>query len=169
MKVQYSLVIKLLNNFVTAFFKFFYRGNDFREDYGKLGVLCALFPEIPCIAMTATASRADMNGITDSLGLKNCKYIIGNPDRKNIFYEKVFRHGQDLDAIESILMPIAKDLLKKKNEYPLTIVYVPLRLCGFAYKLFEYVLGVEQYFPIGCLPIPTPGCLHSFMLHKPIR
>ena len=59
--------------------------------------------------MTATASRADMNGITDSLGLKNCKYIIGNPDRKNIFYEKVFRHGQDLDAIESILIPIAKD------------------------------------------------------------
>ncbi len=56
--------------------------------------------------MTATASRADMNGITDSLGLKNCKFIIGNPDRKNIFYEKVFRHGQDFDAIQSILMPI---------------------------------------------------------------
>ena len=75
------------------------------------------FPRDPCNAMTATASRADMNGITDSLGLKNCKYIVGNPDRKNIFYEKVFRHGQDLDAIESILMPIGKDLLKKKNEH----------------------------------------------------
>ena len=128
-------------------------------------MLCALFPEIPCNAMTATASRADMNGIADSLGLKNCKCIIGNPDRKNIFYEKVFRHGQDLDAIESILMPIAKDLLKEKNEYPLTIVYVPLRLCAFAYKLFEYVLGVDQYFPISSFPIPSNRLLAQ--LHAP--
>ena len=43
MKVQYSQVIKLLNNFVTAFFKFVYRGNDFRKDYGKLGVLCIMY------------------------------------------------------------------------------------------------------------------------------
>ena len=62
-------------------------------------------------------------------------------------------------------MPIAKDLLKKKNEYPITIVYVPLRLCGFAYKLFEYVLGVEQYFPIGCLPIPSNRLFAQF--HAP--
>ena len=128
-------------------------------------MLCALFPEIPCIAMTATASQADMNGIIDSLGLKSCKYIIGNPDRKNIFYEKIFRHGQDFDAIQSILMPIAKGLLEEKNEYPLTIVYVPLRLCGFAYKLFEYVLGVEQYFPVGSLPIPSNRLFGQF--HAP--
>ena len=115
--------------------------------------------------MTATASRADMNGITDSLGLKNCKYIIGNSDRKNIYYQKVFRHGQDFDAIQSILMPIAKGLLEEKNEYPLTIVYVPLRLCGFAYKFFEYVLGIEQYFPVGSLPIPSNRLFAQF--HAP--
>ncbi len=28
------------------------RGSDFLKDYGKLGVLCALFPDIPVIAMT---------------------------------------------------------------------------------------------------------------------
>ena len=115
--------------------------------------------------MTATATRADMNRITDSLGLKNCKYIIGNPDRKNIFYQKVFRHGQDFDAIQSILMPIAKGLLEEKNEYPLTIVYVPLRLCGFAYKFFKYVLGIEQYFPVGSLPIPSNRLFAQF--HAP--
>ena len=59
----------------------------------KLGVLFAFLLEISCIVMTTTASQADMNGITDSLVLKNCKYIVGNPDRKNISYEKVFRHG----------------------------------------------------------------------------
>ena len=111
-------------------------------------MLCALFPEIPCIAMTATASRANMDGIKDFLGLKTSLET-----QKNIFCKKVFQHGQDIDAIQSILMPIAKALLEENNEYPLAIIYVPLRLCGFAYKLFKYVLGVEQYFAVSSLPI----------------
>ncbi|XP_028412369.1 uncharacterized protein LOC114535187 isoform X2 [Dendronephthya gigantea] len=46
-------------------------GSDFRKDYGRLGVLCALFPDVPVIAMTATASQTDIKYIQDSLGLKN--------------------------------------------------------------------------------------------------
>ena len=114
-KVEFSQVLnQTLKQFCYSFFRIYYKGNNYREDYGKLGVLFALLPEISCIAMTATASRADINGIADSMMLKKCKYIIGNPDRKNIFYEKVFRHGQDLDSFDSILMPIAKYLLKKR-------------------------------------------------------
>ncbi|XP_028410621.1 putative ATP-dependent DNA helicase Q1 [Dendronephthya gigantea] len=124
-------------------------GNDFRKDYSKLGVLCALFSDVPVLAMTATASQTDIKYIRDSLGLKKVKCIIGNPDRRNIFYQKIFQSGKDVDTIHLILMPIATALLKKKIEFPLTIVYVPLRLCGFAYKLFEHVLGSEQYYPTG--------------------
>ena len=46
-------------------------------------------------------------------------------------------------------MLAGKALLIQKIDYPLTIVYLPLRLCRFAYKLFEHVLGDEQYFPPG--------------------
>ena len=138
------------------------RGSDFRKDYGKLGVLCALFPDVPCLAMTATANQTDMQAIKDSLGLKKCRYIVANPDRQNIFYKKVFRHGQDIDAIQSILTPIAKCLLKETIEYPLTIVYVPLKLCGFAYKLFEHILGVGQYFPVGSVPNPENRLFGQF-------
>lgn len=77
----------------------------------------------------------------------------------------MFRHGQDADAIKSILMPIAKCLLDEKTAYLLTIVYLPLRLCGFAYKLFEYVLGVQQYFPPGCAAIPANRLFAQF--HAP--
>ena len=112
--------------------------------------------------MTATASKADIRCIQNSLGLKNCKSFIANPDRKNVFYEKVFRHGEDVDAIPSILEPIARDLLRKKIDYPLTIVYVPLKLGGFAYKLFEYVLGTEQYFPLGSATIPENRLFAQF-------
>jgi superfamily II DNA helicase RecQ len=134
-------------------------------DYSKLGVLCALFPVIPVVAMTATASLSDMISIQESLGLKKCKVVIANPDRANIFYEKVFRSGKDSDAIESILIPIAKGLLKAKVEYPLTVIYISLKLCGFAYKLFEYILGSEQYVPIGSAQIPANRMFAQF--HAP--
>ena len=65
------------------------RGSDFRKDYGKLGVLCTLFPDVPCLAMTATASHTDMQAIKDSLGLKKCRYIVANPDRKICLQESV--------------------------------------------------------------------------------
>ena len=150
------------NTYPKLCFLFNCRGSDFRTDYGKLVVLCAMFPDVPVLAMTATASRSDMKCIQDSLGLKNCKHIVTNPDRKNICYKKIFRSGQDVDAIQSILIPIAKALQQKKIEYPLTIVYIPLRLCGFSYKLFEHVLGDEQYFPPGCASV-------SSMLHRPVK
>ena len=61
-----------------------------------------------------------------------------------ISYKKVFWHGQGIDAIQSILIPIAKCLLKETLEYSLTI----------AYKLLEHILGVDQYFPVGSGPNP---------------
>ena len=127
-------------------------------------MLCALFSDVPVLAMTATASRADMKSIQDSLGLKNCYLVVGNPDRRNITYQKLFRHGQDVDAVQSILMPIAKGLLQQKTNYPLTMIYVPLKLCGFAYKFFEHILGKEQYFPLDLPIFPKIGCLLNFML-----
>ena len=140
----------------------FFRGTDFRPDFGNLGVLCALFPDVPVLAMTATANKKDREQIIESLSLNKCQSVVGNPDRKNIFYKKLFREGQDLEAIGNILRPIAMALLEKKTAYPLTVVYVPLRWCGFAYKLFESVLGSSQYYPPGCSEIPENRLFAQF-------
>ena len=86
--------------------------------------LCAIFPDAPVLAMTATANHQDVEGIKNSLGLKKCKHVVGNLDRMKIYYEKFFRHGQDIDAIESTLRPIAKCLLEEKIGYPLTVIYI---------------------------------------------
>jgi ATP-dependent DNA helicase RecQ len=112
-------------------------------------MLCAVFPNIPVLALTATANKVDRKYIKDSLGLKKCCEVTANPDRKNIFLEKYFRDGPDMDATEGILKPIAQNLLLHKLSYPLTIIYLRLKWCGFAYRLFEYILGVHQYFPEG--------------------
>ena len=130
-----------------------------------MGVLCATFPDIPVVAMTATASLSDAVKIQESLGLKKCKQVIGNPDRTNIFYKKIFRSGRDIDAIESILRPIAKELLTSKLDLPLTIVYLPLRWCGFAYRLFESILSHKQYYPEGGPAVPENRMFAQF--HAP--
>ena len=97
--------------------------------------------------------------------MKNPLEVVGSLNRPNIFYKKVFRNGPDIESYEEILTPIAKDLLAQKIEYPLTIVYLSLRWCGFAYRLFERILGSEQYFPTGADQIPENRLFSQF--HSP--
>ena len=60
-------------------------------------MLCATFPTVPVVALTATASKRDVTEIKASLNLKNPLEIVGNPNRPNIFYKKVFRKEDDVD------------------------------------------------------------------------
>lgn len=134
-------------------------------DYNRLGMLCAVFPNVPVLALTATANKTDITEIQCSLGLKNCVEVVVNPDRPNIYYKKHFRKGNDVAAIESILMPIAKELLKSTIGYPLTIIYLSLKWCGFAYRIFEHVLGKAQYYPPRSVAIPSNRLFGQF--HSP--
>ena len=85
---------------IVPLFLLFIRGEDFRKDYSQLSMLCATFPQVPVVALTATASKADIKEIKDSLNMKNPLEVIGNPNRRNIFYEKVFRKGDDIDFFQ---------------------------------------------------------------------
>ena len=76
---------------------------DFRVDYSNLLVLCASFPNVPVVAMTATATNSDREAIKRSLDIKDCCEIVGNPDQTNITYEKHVRVGSDVDSLLSIL------------------------------------------------------------------
>ena len=99
------------------------------------------------------------------MGLKTCAEVVGNPDRTNIMYEKHFRGEPDVDSLVRIITPIAKDLLKEQTNYPLTMIYIPLKWCGFAYKIFESDLGSSQYFPSRSMPIPENRLFAQF--HSP--
>lgn len=81
--------------------------------------------------------------------MKDVHMAVGNIDRPNIFIQKLFRKWSDDDALEAIILPIMKDLKDKKTEYPLTIIYLPLQWCGYAYNLFDHYMGLQQYFPDG--------------------
>ena len=49
---------------------------------------------------------------------------------------------------------MAIELKEIKLNYPLTILYLPLKWCGFAFKFFDKHLGKEQYYPLGAEALP---------------
>ncbi|HEM45641.1 MAG TPA: DNA helicase RecQ, partial [Alphaproteobacteria bacterium] len=61
-------------------------GHDFRPDYLQLGVLRERFPEVPCVALTATADEPTRRDIRARLGLARARVFVSGFDRPNIHY-----------------------------------------------------------------------------------
>ncbi len=61
-------------------------GHDFRPDYLLLHVLGERWPDVPRIALTATATRATAAEITERLGLDHARTFVASFDRPNITY-----------------------------------------------------------------------------------
>ncbi len=61
-------------------------GHDFRPDYLALGDLDQRFPGVPRMALTATATRATHQELTERLHLPEARHFVASFDRPNIQY-----------------------------------------------------------------------------------
>jgi ATP-dependent DNA helicase RecQ len=61
-------------------------GHDFRPDYLELSGLHTRWPQVPRIALTATATRATRDEIVSRLGLSGARQFVSSFDRPNIQY-----------------------------------------------------------------------------------
>lgn len=61
-------------------------GHDFRAEYLRLGELRAAFPDVPVLALTATADDLTRNDIINKLKLKEARTFISSFNRPNISY-----------------------------------------------------------------------------------
>ncbi|MEU7055061.1 DNA helicase RecQ [Streptomyces sp. NPDC046197] len=64
-------------------------GHDFRPDYLTLSLLGERWPDVPRIALTATATRATHQEITQRLHMPRARHFVASFDRPNIQYRIV--------------------------------------------------------------------------------
>jgi len=64
-------------------------GHDFRPEYAQLGILREIFPDVPMIALTATADSQTRGDILARLGLSGATCYVAGFDRPNIRYSVV--------------------------------------------------------------------------------
>ena len=62
-------------------------GHDFRPEYMQLAKLKRYFPNVPLIALTATADKLVRKDIVERLSLQNAPLYVSSFNRANIFYK----------------------------------------------------------------------------------
>jgi ATP-dependent DNA helicase RecQ len=77
-------------------------GHDFRPEYRKLTVLHERFPQVPRIALTATADAPTRAEIVERLKLEDAQQFVSSFDRPNIKY-RVLQKANARQQLESFL------------------------------------------------------------------
>ncbi|HEY8693665.1 MAG TPA: RecQ family ATP-dependent DNA helicase [Chloroflexota bacterium] len=78
-------------------------GHDFRPEYRQLQTVLDQAPDVPRMALTATATVQVQDDICQQLGLRDPLRLIGHTDRPNLIYRALPRHemlSQVLDVIK---------------------------------------------------------------------
>ncbi len=89
-------------------------GHDFRPDYLALSVLHERWPDVPRIALTATATEATHKEIAQRLDLTGARHFVASFDRPNIQYRIVPKNSPQKQLLE---------LLRTEHQGDAAIVY----------------------------------------------
>ncbi len=120
-------------------------GHDFRPVYTELDILADKFPEVPRLALTATADIPTRKDIIERLKLKGAKIFTSSFDRPNIFYTICPAKNSKKQLLEFIKENHQNDsgiiycISRKKTEE--TTIW--LKEEGF--KVFAYHAGMSNH------------------------
>lgn len=118
-------------------------GHDFRPDYRHLQTLRSGFPNVPIIALTATATERVQQDIVDQLRMPEAKRFVASFNRPNLAYH-VRPKRQTFDALVELL---------RRNSDRSAIIYrfsrqetenLASRLSRHGFKALPYHAGLED-------------------------
>lgn len=112
-------------------------GHDFREEYGQLSILKKLRPDVPILALTASATPAVLTDVAKNLGLVKPEKMVHGFYRPNLYYQ-VELCGDEDAKLSMLLQAI------RQNPTGRIIVYCGTRrvteeLSGFVSQHFDKV------------------------------
>lgn len=82
-------------------------GHDFRPEYTQLGILRERLPNIPFVALTATADKITKTDIVKQLHLHDCKMFVSSFDRPNLSLDVKVGYAKK-DKLKAILNVIRR-------------------------------------------------------------
>ncbi|KAL0840933.1 hypothetical protein ABMA28_014729 [Loxostege sticticalis] len=93
-------------------------GHDFRPDYKFLGILSNMFPNVPILGLTATATSHVLTDVQKILNIPGCLVIKSTFNRPNLFYKIVEKPTSQEDCLN-----ILEKLLKYRYKESTGIIY----------------------------------------------
>ncbi len=117
-------------------------GHDFRSDYLQLNLLHERFPNVPRIALTATADERTRKEIITRLSLENAVQLIGGFDRPNIQYRIYPKQNARAQLLRFLELEHRKDsgivYCMSRNKVETTAQW----LCEKGFKALPYHAGL---------------------------
>ncbi|KAI9053676.1 hypothetical protein LZ554_002630 [Drepanopeziza brunnea f. sp. 'monogermtubi'] len=91
-------------------------GHDFRPDYVALGRLRNDFPNVPLMALTATATRNVKDDVMTNLGMTGCPVFSQSFNRPNLHYEVRLKRGKGVLAkMVTEIVELVRDTYKNQT------------------------------------------------------
>lgn len=84
-------------------------GHDFRPDYNQLGLLRREYPNVPLMALTATANEKVVNDAIRALGMTNEYRYRSSFNRPNLHYEVRKKDAKSIDEIAGYIAARRKE------------------------------------------------------------
>ncbi|KAJ8917869.1 hypothetical protein NQ315_010782 [Exocentrus adspersus] len=78
-------------------------GHDFRHQYRKLGILKDLMPDVPILAVTATATQQVKDDIIETLQLRNPQITCSGFDRPNLYFSVRLKSPDILGDLRKVM------------------------------------------------------------------